>query len=83
MRAHDYARLLRDAWNRADSRQILCVMEEVRAAAVDPRSAESERMELIHQIGRVMRQSMAGDARQSDLAASLDLLRHLADSQGC
>lgn len=77
-RAHHYARLLLDAWNSADSAKISHAIEEIGSAPVSPRPAELERMELIQEVGRLMRKCMAGAGASSDLRAGLDLLRHLA-----
>lgn len=71
--------MLLAAWNSADLRQIQTAIDHARAVEMGAlRGAEIERIELVREIGAVMRQWMAGYKTESDLKASLDLLRHLA-----
>lgn len=75
------ARMLLAAWNAADLRQIQNAIEQ--ASRIEPtslRAADAERLEMIQEIAAVIRQWMAGHKSSSDLKASLDLLRHLANS---
>lgn len=73
--------MLLAAWNSADLRQIQTAIEHARAIETDSlRGADVERIELVREIGAVMRQWMAGYKTASDLKASLDLLHHLASA---
>jgi hypothetical protein len=76
------ARMLLAAWNSAELRQIQNAIEQTRAVETGclP-GAEVERIELIREIGSVMRQWMAGHKTAADLKASLDLLHHLANGK--
>lgn len=74
--------MLLAAWNSADLRQIQNAIEQARAAEIACLSgAEVERIELVREIGDVMRQWMAGHKTAADLKASLDLLHHLAQGR--
>jgi hypothetical protein len=73
------ARMLLAAWNSADLRQIQNAIEQARTVETAGLSGvDVERIELVREIGNVMRQWMAGHKTVADLNASLDLLRHLA-----
>jgi hypothetical protein len=73
--------MLLAAWNSADLRQIQNAIDQARALNFDGLSGpELERMELVREIGFVMREWMAGHKTANDLSASLVLLHHIANS---
>jgi hypothetical protein len=73
------ARMLLAAWNSADLKLIQNAIEEAHQTETGRlRSADAERIEMLQEVARVIRQWMAGHKSSSDLRASLDLLRHLA-----
>lgn len=75
------ARMLLAAWNSADLRQIQNAIDQARAVETNRLAgADAERIELVREIGSVMRQWMAGHKTVSDLKASLDLLHHIANA---
>jgi len=74
------ARMLLAAWNSADLRQIQNAIDQTEAIQLASlRGADVERLELLQEIAAVLRQWMAGQQATSDLNASLDLLRHIAN----
>jgi hypothetical protein len=72
--------MLLAAWNSADLRHIQNAIDQTGAVETTCLSgAEVERIELIREIGSVMRQWMAGHKTAADLKASLGLLHHIAN----
>jgi hypothetical protein len=72
--------MLLAAWNSGDLRQIQHAIDQARAVETASLSTvELERIELVQEIGAVMREWMAGHRTVTDLKASLLMLHHLAD----